>query len=115
MREQLTRLDNLQQNLQAVAVQKQQVEAELADAEKTLDELKNVSETEQIYKSVGALLVKVSKADISKELEEKKDVSQTRSLVLTKQETRLKDNIKELQAKIDDMIKGRSQPSDKDS
>lgn len=115
MREQLTRLDNLQQNLQAVAAQKQQVEAELADAERTLDELKNVPETEQIYKSIGAILVKVSKADITKDLEEKKDVSQTRSLVLTKQETRLKDNIKELQGKIDDMIKGRSQPPDKDT
>lgn len=109
LREQLTRLDNLQQNLQAVAIQKQQVEAELADAEKTLEELKTVPETEQIYKSVGAILVKVSKESISKELEEKKDISQTRSLVLVKQETRLKESVKELQAKIDDMIKGRSQ------
>jgi prefoldin beta subunit len=115
LREQLTRLDNLQQNLQAVAMQKQQVEAELADAEKTLEELKNVPETEQIYKSVGAILVKVSKESISKELEEKKDISQTRSLVLVKQETRLKESIKELQAKIDDMLKGRSQDADKNS
>jgi len=115
LREQLTRLDNLQQNLQAVAMQKQQVEAELADAEKTLEELKSVPETEQIYKSVGAVLVKVSKEGISKELEEKKDISQTRSLVLVKQETRLKESIKELQVKIDDMLKGRSQDADKNS
>jgi prefoldin beta subunit len=115
LREQLTRLDNLQQNLQAVAMQKQQVEAELADAEKTLEELKNVAEAEQIYKSVGSILVKVSKESISKELEEKKDINQTRSLVLVKQETRLKESIKELQAKIDDMLKGRSQDADKNS
>ncbi len=115
LREQLTRLDNLQQNLQAVAMQKQQVEAELADAEKTLEELKNVPETEQIFKSVGSILVKVSKEAISKELDEKKDISQTRSLVLVKQETRLKESIKELQTKIDDMLKGRSQDADKNS
>ena len=77
LREQLTRLDNLQQNLQAVGMQKQQVEAELADAEKTLEELKNVAEGEQIYKYVGSLLVKVSKEAITKELEEKKDISNT--------------------------------------
>ena len=115
LREQLTRLDNLQQNLQAVSMQKQQVEAELADAEKTLEELKDVPETEQIFKSVGSILVKVSKETISKELDEKKDISQTRSLVLVKQETRLKESIKELQTKIDDMLKGRSQDPDKNS
>lgn len=115
LREQLTRLDNLQQNLQAVAMQKQQVEAELADAEKTLEELKNVPDDQQIYKYVGSLLIKVSKDAISKELDEKKDVSQTRSLVLTKQESRLKENVKELQTKIDDMIKGRTQSQEKGS
>ena len=109
LREQLTRLDGLQQNLQSVTIQKQQVESELADAERTLEELVKVPEGEQIYKYVGTLLVKVSKADITKELEEKKDLSSTRTLVLNKQEARLKENIKELQAKIDDMLKGRTQ------
>ena len=109
LREQLTRLDGLQQNLQSVTIQKQQVEGELADAERTLEELVKVAETEQIYKYVGSLLVKVSKADITKELEEKKDLGSTRTLVLNKQEARLKDNIKELQQKIDDMLKGRTQ------
>ena len=111
LREQLTRLDNLQQNLQAVVMQKQQVEAELADAEKTLEELQNVPEDQHIYKYVGSLLIKVTKGAVSKELDEKKDVSQTRSLVLTKQETRLKDSVKDLQTKIDDMLKGRTAQS----
>lgn len=115
MREQLTRLDNLQQNLQSVAMQKQQVDAELADAEKTLEELKTVADEEQIYKYVGSLLVKVTKEAISKELEEKKDISTTRTLVLNKQESRLKENIKELQTKIDEMIKARTQGSTPDS
>jgi prefoldin beta subunit len=109
LREQLTRLDNLQQNLQSVAMQKQQVDAELSDAEKTLEELKDVPDDDQIYKYVGSLLVKVTKEAITKELEEKKDISNTRTLVLNKQESRLKENIKELQTKIDDMLKSRTQ------
>ena len=109
LREQLTRLEGLQQNLQTVNMQKQQTEAELTDAEKTLEELAKVQEGEQIYKYVGSLLVKVTKEEITKELEERKDISNTRTLVLNKQQARLKDNIKELQTKIDDMIKGRTQ------
>ncbi len=111
LREQLTRLDNLQQNLQSVSMQKQQVEAELTDAEKTLEEVKDVPAEEQIYKYVGSLLVKVTKEAMMKELEEKKDISNTRTLVLNKQESRLKENIKELQTKIDDMLKTRTQGS----
>jgi chaperonin cofactor prefoldin len=38
-------------------------------------------------------------------------MSNTRILVLNKQETRFKDSIKELETKIDEMLKGRAQGS----
>jgi prefoldin beta subunit len=109
LREQLARLEQLQQNLQAVQMQKQQVDAELSETDKALDELKNTPEGEQIYKYAGNLLIKVTKEAITKELQEKKEVSNTRNLVLGKQETRFKESLKELQTKIDDMLKGRTQ------
>lgn len=109
LREQLARLEQVQQNLQSVQIQKQQVEAELSEAEKALEELKSVPDGEQIYKYAGSLLIKVSREAMVKDLEEKKDISNTRSLVLGKQETRLKESFKELQTKIDDMLKGRAQ------
>ncbi len=111
LREQLARFEQLQQNLQAVLAQKQQVDAELSEADKALVELKNVADGEQIYKYAGSLLIKVSKEVISKELDEKKEISTTRQLVLAKQESRLKDSIKELQAKIDDALRGRASAS----
>jgi prefoldin beta subunit len=109
LREQLARLEQLQQNLQAVQMQRQQVEAELAETDRALDELKTTPEGEQIYKYAGNLLVKVTKEAITKELQERKEVSTTRNLVLGKQETRFKESLKELQTKIDDMLKGRTQ------
>lgn len=109
LREQLARLEQLQQNLQAVQMQKQQVEAELSETDRALEELKNTPEGEQIFKYAGNLLIKVTKENITKELQEKKEVSNTRTLVLGKQETRFKESLKELQTKIDDMLKGRSQ------
>jgi prefoldin beta subunit len=109
LREQLARLEQLQQNLKSVQMQKQQVDAELGEADRALEELQKAAEGEQIYKYAGNLLVKVTKEAITKELQEKKEISNTRTLVLNKQETRFKDNIKELETKIDEMLKGRAQ------
>jgi len=95
-------------------MQKQQVEAELAETERALEELKTTPEGEQIYKYAGNLLIKVAKEAITKELQDKKEVSNTRNLVLGKQETRFKENLKELQTKIDDMLKGRAQTAQPD-
>jgi len=111
LREQLTRLQQLQQNLQAILMQKQQLEAESVEIEKATEELKKSEQDEVVYKSVGPLLIKTKKDDILKELDEKKDLSNTRLVVLGKQETRVKENLKEVENKINEMIRmGQGQP-----
>jgi len=111
LREQLARYEQIQQNLQAVLVQKQQVELERDETRRALEELGKAAETDNIYKFAGSLLIKVTKDSITKELIEKKELAETRSVVLTKQETRFKESLKDLQAKIDDAVKGRSPSS----
>ena len=108
LREQLARYDQTQQNLQAVLAQKQQVEMELSETEKALEELGKASETEAVYKFAGNLLVKVKKGDVLKELNEKKELAGTRKLVLAKQESRFRETLKDLQNKIDDAVKTRA-------
>jgi prefoldin beta subunit len=111
LREQLTRLQQLQQNLQAILMQKQQLEAESVEIEKATEELKKSEQDEVVYKSVGPLLIKTKKDDTLKELDEKKDLSNTRLVVLGKQETRVKENLKEVENKINEMIRmGQGQP-----
>jgi prefoldin beta subunit len=105
LREQLSRLQQLQQNLQAILMQKQQIEVESMEIEKALEELKKLGEDEVVYKSAGPLLIKTKKDDTIKELEEKKELSNTRLLVLGKQESRVKDNLKEVENKINEMIR----------
>jgi len=105
LREQLTRLQQLQQNLQAIMMQKQQLEAESIEIEKATEELQKSEESEAIYKSVGPLLIKTKKDDTLKELDEKKDLANTRLVVLGKQETRVKENLKEVENKINEMIR----------
>ena len=105
LREQLTRLQQLQQNLQAIMMQKQQLEAESIEIEKATEELKKSEEDEAVYKSVGPLLIKTKKDETLKELDEKKDLANTRLVVLGKQETRVKENLKEVENKINEMIR----------
>jgi prefoldin beta subunit len=111
LREQLTRLQQMQQNLQAILMQKQQLEAESVEIEKATEELKKSEQDEVVYKSVGPLLIRTKKDDTLKELDEKKDLSNTRLVVLGKQETRVKENLKEVENKINEMIRmGQGQP-----
>ena len=111
LREQLVRFEQLQQNLQAILVQKQQVEVESVEVEKALAELTKMGSDGIVYKSAGSLLVKVNKDDIQKELQERKDLANTRSAVLAKQEQRVRESAKEVQNKIDEAVRARQQPT----
>ncbi|MBE44312.1 MAG: prefoldin subunit beta [Thaumarchaeota archaeon] len=108
LKEQVVRVNQLQQNLQAILMQKQQVEIENVEVSKALEELKKVGVDETVYKTAGPVLIKANKDVIVKELEEKKELANTRAMVLSKQETRLKENLKEVQGKIDEMVRGAS-------
>ena len=106
LKEQLSRLQQLQQNLQAIMMQKQQVEIEIVETDRALEELKKIGTDDIVYKSAGPLLIKSKKEDLLKELGEKKELSNTRAMVMAKQETRVKDNLKEVENKINQMIRG---------
>jgi prefoldin beta subunit len=106
LKEQLSRLQQLQQNLQAIMMQKQQVEVEVVETDRALEELNKIDAEGMVFKSAGPLLIKSKKENLIKELGEKKELSNTRLMVLTKQETRVKDNLKEVENKINQMIRG---------
>ncbi|MEW6043383.1 MAG: prefoldin subunit beta [Thermoproteota archaeon] len=110
LQEQLMKLQQSQQNLQSVMAQKQQLELEQIESDRALEELKKVADSDPVYKHAGSILIKSTKANLIAELEEKKELANTRSAVLAKQETRLKESIKEQEAKINEMIRGSQKP-----
>ncbi len=107
LQEQILKLQQSQQNLQSILSQKQQLQMEQIESDKALEEIKNAGDNEIVYKFAGSVLIKSNKKDLMAELEEKKELSNTRSIVLSKQETRIKQNIQEQETKINEMIKGR--------
>ncbi len=104
LKEQLARLQQLQQNLQAIMMQKQQVELEISETQRALEELKKTTSDDVVYKLAGPLLVKSDRDNLIKELDEKKELSNTRTVVLGKQESRVKENLKEVENKINQMM-----------
>ena len=76
LREQLARFEQLQQSLQVTSSQKQQIELEIAEMNKAVEELTKSGQDETVYKSVGTVLIKSKKEDVLKEIEEKKELAQ---------------------------------------
>ncbi len=105
LQEQIMKLQQSQQNLQSIVTQKQHLEIEKAETEKALDELKKVTDGDAVYKQAGTVLIKSTKQELIDELEEKQEMAKTRLVVLEKQETRVKDSLKEQEAKITEMMK----------
>ena len=106
LQEQVARLQQLQQNLQVIMAQKQHLEMEQLETERALEVLKKASDNDTVFKNAGSILIKSTKQNLISELEEKKELSNTRVTVLSKQEARLKENLKEAEAKIKEMLRG---------
>ncbi len=100
VQERLMRLQQLQQTLQAVLQQKQQVDMESSEIGQTLAELQKTADDAIIYKAAGSLLIKANKADVIKDLNERKELLSTRTTVMARQEERMRSQLKELQAKL---------------
>lgn len=100
LRERLARFEELQRNLQSVQIQKRQVEIEVSEVERALNELKKTPPKDVVYKFSGQILIKVDKGELIKELEEKLELDKTRTTILAKQEDKLKQSLSEIQSKI---------------
>ena len=112
LQEQIMKLQQSQQNLQSIMSQKQHLEIEKAETQKALEELKKVSDDDAVFKHAGTVLIKSTKKELIEELEEKFEMSKTRATVLEKQESRVKETLKEQEAKITEMMKtGSANPS----
>lgn len=106
LQEQLMKMQQSEQNLQSVMAQKQQLEMENMEIEKALEELKKATDDDIVYKHAGSILIKSNKKTLVDDLEERKELNKTRSTVLLKQETRIKESLKEQEIKLNELMRG---------
>jgi prefoldin beta subunit len=110
LQEQVGRMQQLQQNLQSIMLQKQHLESEHLETERALELLLKANDDDIVYKTAGSILVKSNKTSLVSELQEKKELANTRLTVLSKQEVRVKENLKEAETKIREMLRNPTQP-----
>lgn len=98
---QIAQFQQLQQQLQALLNQKYQMDVQVKEMQRTVEELNKASDDVVVYKSVGSLLIKAeSKADLLKEVEEDKETMEVRLKTMDRQEKALRDRYQQLQDQI---------------
>jgi prefoldin beta subunit len=111
VQERLLRMQQLQQTLQSILSQKQQVEMELAEIGQASSEVEKLTDDAVIYKSAGSLMIRAQKTNVASDLTERKELLNTRATVLTKQEERLRGQLKDLQTKLQQDLNPVSPPA----
>lgn len=106
LQEQIKQYQQTQNNLQMVATQQQQLEAERISTEKALEELQKAADDEIVYKQSGSILIRAEKSQLISDLEERLELAKTQVSVLGKQRERLQKTFQEQDAKIQAAIRG---------
>jgi len=100
IQEKLSRLQQLQNTLQQLILQKQRLDLERNESERALKTLDDVTSETKVYKSAGAILVEKDRDDVVKELKERLEFLEMRSKVLTKQEGNTKKRLTSIQESL---------------
>ncbi len=110
LRHQLAQFRQVQQQAQALATQKQQLQLTLRETERALEELGKLEAGATVYKSVGGILVKADREATQKKLSERKETLDLRIKTVERQEERVINRLREIRDKLQEMLKARRPP-----
>lgn len=99
------KLQQYQQQLQLLAMQRQNVQAQMLEIEHSLEELKKVTK-EEVYEIVGTIMIKRDKDLLKSALDDKKQTLDLRQNVIEKQLDKISKKTQEVQDKVMKMVKG---------
>jgi len=104
IKNQLAQLQQIQQQAQAIAVQKNQVEITLKETDLALEELEKVNADAVVYRAIGDLLIRTERDKTKESLKEKKDTLDLRMQTLARQEERAQKRFQQLQEQLKQAI-----------
>ncbi|MCZ7356217.1 MAG: prefoldin subunit beta [Candidatus Methanoperedens sp.] len=104
IKNQLAQMQQIQQQAQAIAVQKNQVEITLKETELALEELEKLDSDAVVYRAIGDLLIKSERDKTKDYLKEKKDTLDLRMQTLARQEERAQKRFQQLQEQLKQAI-----------
>lgn len=95
--------ENMQKQLQVIVLQRHQLQLQLNEVKLASDELKKAKD--DVYRSIGAVMIKSTKEDAEKDLIERKELIEIRVSAIEKQEEVLRTKLAELQKKVQEKMK----------
>jgi len=107
---QLSMLQQLQQQLQTILQQKAQYELAVREAKRAQEEIKDSADDAVMYLSVGTVMMQKKKEVINTKLAEKVETLELRIKSLEKQEKMLQGKFEQLQAQIKAALEGKGSP-----
>jgi len=96
-------LQNYEQTLHSIMMQKQAFSLELSETTNALEEI--TKSKDDVYKLVGNIMIKTNKDNIEKELKQKKELLALRLKSIEKQETDINKEAEELKEEVMKKIK----------
>lgn len=100
----IAQFQNYQQQLQSILIQKESLKIQNLEIERALEELSSTNQ-KNAYKITGQIMVNKPVEELKKELNETKENIDVRIKSLEKNEERLNSKLKDLQAKLKEVIK----------
>ena len=101
--EKIQEMQFLEQNLQNLLLQKQAFQIELAETQSAIKEIEN--STEDVFKIIGQLMIKIDKEKTQEELKEKDKLLNLRIKTIEKQENSLTEKLNEFREELVKEIK----------
>lgn len=93
-------MQKFQQQLQQINYQKETLRFQKIEAERALEEMKEIKSDTEVFKAVGPILIKSSKSVLEKELKEKVETSDIRIGKIEKEEEELKEKLTDVQNEL---------------
>jgi prefoldin beta subunit len=107
---QLSMLQQLQQQLQNILQQKAQYELAVREAKRAQEEIKDSADDAVMYMSVGTVMMQKKKEVVDAKLTEKVETLELRIKSLEKQEKMMQSKFEQLQSQIKAAIEGKGSP-----
>ena len=103
-RQQVARLNQLQQQLEMIMQQRMNMEAQVKELDFAVKELEESGEEAVCYKSIGGLFIKKDQPTLLQDTKERKENLEMKVKSLTNQEDRSKKQFEELRTKVQAML-----------
>ncbi|MDR2830795.1 MAG: prefoldin subunit beta [Methanobrevibacter sp.] len=105
IQDQITNFQKLQQQAQAVTVQKRNIEIQIQETKTAFEELKKTDSDATVYKTAGSLLIKVKQDEMTEKLKENIETLELREKTVSRQEEKVLNKLQEMQRTIQESMK----------